>query len=57
MKKSKDFKDFVVLLKNAIRDNTYPGFDFGGHPVIIWDTDGYAKIDEMLSIFIKEDEK
>lgn len=48
----KNLKDFVASLKKAICDNTYPGFDLGGHPVIIWDTDGYSKIDEMLSIFI-----
>lgn len=51
---SKEIKNFVVQLKNAILDNSYPGFDLGGHPVIIWNIDGYSKIDEVLDKFIKE---
>lgn len=52
-----NIKVFVDQLKQAICDNTYPGFDFGGHSVIIWNTDGYSKIDELLHDFINENVK
>lgn len=49
-------KVFVEQLKQAICDSTYPCFDFGGRPVLAWNTDGYAKIDELLNNFIKEND-
>lgn len=39
---------FAERLKQLICDNTYPYFDKDGKPVIIWNTDGFGKIDELL---------
>lgn len=47
-------KDFAEKLKQAICDNTYPDFDKDGKPVIIWNTDGFDKIDELLKEYCDE---
>lgn len=41
-------KGFTERLKQSICDNTYPYFDKDGKPVVIWNTYGFDKIDELL---------
>ena len=44
---------YITAVKQAICENTYPGFDKNGKPVIIWNTDGYDRLDEICKEIIK----
>lgn len=43
-----DLTAIVNDLEKVICENTYPDFDKNGKPVIIWNTDGYKRLEDHI---------
>ncbi len=46
--KAEAIKEVTSKIEKVICKNTYPSFDKDGKPVMVWNTDGYKEIDNIV---------